>query len=91
MEDHDLHFADDQLAALGLHLSVLPDAVSGVILEHVNLRKVDVINNGINGGIFNIKIAVPFSTKSPFLHSNFASTLCLNTYWSYSRYYPKIS
>lgn len=45
MEDHDLHFADDQLAALGLHLSVLPDAVSGVILEHVDLRKVDVMKN----------------------------------------------
>lgn len=38
VEDHDVHVADDQLAALGLHLSVLPHAVSGVVLEHVDLQ-----------------------------------------------------
>lgn len=39
MEDHDVHVADDQLAALGLHLSVLPHSMSGVVLEHVDLQE----------------------------------------------------
>lgn len=39
MENRDLHFSDDQLAALGLHLSVLPWTVSGVELEHVDLKE----------------------------------------------------
>lgn len=39
MEDHDVHVADDQLAAVGLHLAVLPHAVSGVVLEHVDLQE----------------------------------------------------
>lgn len=38
MEDCDVHVSDDQLAALGLHLPVLPQAVGGVVLEHVDLQ-----------------------------------------------------
>jgi len=38
VEDRDVHAADDQLAALGLHLSELKHAVGGVVLEHVDLR-----------------------------------------------------
>lgn len=33
-----MHVTDDQLATLSLHLSVLPSAVSGVVLEHVGLH-----------------------------------------------------
>lgn len=39
VEDRDAHVADDQLAPLGLHLPVLPYAVGGVVLEHVDLRE----------------------------------------------------
>lgn len=37
VEDGDAHAADDQLAPFGLHLAVLPCAVGGVVLEHVDL------------------------------------------------------
>lgn len=53
--DHrDVHVANDQLSALGLHLSMLPRAVSGVVFEHVDLKRKtiknkDLINNHLTG------------------------------------------
>merc|ERR1719435_427278 len=36
LEDLDLHVADAQLAVLVPHITVLPHAVGGIILEHVH-------------------------------------------------------
>lgn len=38
MENCDVQVANDQLAILLSHLTVLPYTVSGVILEHVDLQ-----------------------------------------------------
>lgn len=60
MEDRDVHVADDQLATLCFHLSVLPHTVSGVIFEHVDLQE-----GRLRVSLTKPEVSIPASYKIP--------------------------